>query len=409
MEIDHMRVEDINVFHIKTLDKTANIRIIANVGSSDEVDQNHYGFSHFIEHLFFKGTKHHSYKELNCTLSKLGHANAYTDYDRTVYHLKFLPHEFDTASKVMAEMLCEPHILECDFNNERNVILEEIKSRSDDPFTYFFDTTIKLHFGDNAHEIAGDQNTISKCSLDDINSFRSRLYNRNKIAIGVVGNIPSKSVFNFASSIADLLPNNTCNERKKFVPRFGKDHIFRHDAKQAAIAAIFPGMDESTNIEMNYVLNMLVNGIGGGSHSIIFNRLRDELGLCYNTGAYQAYNMTMIYAMLDASNIERAQNETATIVNDVMKYGFDNEILETTRKLMLFDLAVSCESPASTAKCLFDSYFYDGEQIVSFDEQCKKIEKLTNTDVIECARLIFGGQQKWSQMLNTHAYWSRNY
>ena len=58
------------------------------VGSRNEVEKGRSGYAHFFEHMMFRGTKTHSAKDYNDTVTRLGlDSNASTDNDLTLYHL----------------------------------------------------------------------------------------------------------------------------------------------------------------------------------------------------------------------------------------------------------------------------------------------------------------------------------
>src|SRR2546428_11525305 len=58
------------------------------VGSRNEPEPGRSGYAHFFEHMMFTGTKAHSSREYDDTMSGMGlSTNAFTDNDLTVYHL----------------------------------------------------------------------------------------------------------------------------------------------------------------------------------------------------------------------------------------------------------------------------------------------------------------------------------
>ena len=96
-------------------------------GSIDEDDSNN-GVAHFLEHLFFKGTKNHQPGEFDRILETKGAiTNAATSKDFTHYYITIPSAYFDTALDLHADMLSNPQIPRKELEQERKVVLEEIE------------------------------------------------------------------------------------------------------------------------------------------------------------------------------------------------------------------------------------------------------------------------------------------
>ena len=95
-------------------------------GSINETDSNN-GISHFLEHLFFKGTKAHPTGEMDKILESKGAiVNAATSKDFTHYYITIPSQHFDKALELHSDMLLNPQIPAPELEKERKVVLEEI-------------------------------------------------------------------------------------------------------------------------------------------------------------------------------------------------------------------------------------------------------------------------------------------
>ena len=95
-------------------------------GSINETDSNN-GISHFLEHLFFKGTKAHPTGEMDRILESKGAVvNAATSKDFTHYYITIPSADFDTALDLHSDMLLNPQIPRKELEQERKVVIEEI-------------------------------------------------------------------------------------------------------------------------------------------------------------------------------------------------------------------------------------------------------------------------------------------
>src|SRR4030065_439552 len=79
-------IDDFTVLHEKKPTNIINVRVVVNVGAIAE-SKSEYGVAHYLEHMFFKGTSKHNYKEINRITAELGDINAFTGRDMTVFHI----------------------------------------------------------------------------------------------------------------------------------------------------------------------------------------------------------------------------------------------------------------------------------------------------------------------------------
>ena len=102
-------------------------------GSVNETDSNS-GVAHFLEHLFFKGTKKHPVGEFDRILESKGAIiNAATSKDFTHYYITIPSEHFDIALDLHADMLTAPQIPRKELEQGRKVVLEEISKYLNTP------------------------------------------------------------------------------------------------------------------------------------------------------------------------------------------------------------------------------------------------------------------------------------
>ena len=156
-----INVNGYRVFHLQTDNPIVNARVIVNAGAADET-ADAYGVAHFLEHMFFKGTEKHSYKEINQITSELGAINAYTSRFQTCYHFTFLAGDFVPATGILFEMTFRPAFPEDEFEKEKGVIKEECQSGLDSPRGFFSDRYTEDLLGTPVgHPIIGNLKSIA--------------------------------------------------------------------------------------------------------------------------------------------------------------------------------------------------------------------------------------------------------
>lgn len=403
-----MKFFDINKFKValhETDNDIVNMRLIINAGAADEGPEE-WGTAHFLEHMFFKGTKERDYKEFNKLTSRLGDINAYTSRYRTAYHFTFLADDFKESAKTLLEMVFKPAFPEDELKKEVGVIVEECKMYLDDPSSYFFDNVGQHYIGEETgHPIIGTLESIQNTTLDKIKSFVSRFYRPGNMLVAVCGNISETDLQKvFEEHLPDL--EETVNVRKR--PTLNLDDFaFHHKSQQAIMSIAMQGFTANEEASMGFLPDILCNALGGGMHSLLFDRLREELGLCYSASAWhnsaQQYGTCQIFTMLDESNIELAKEEIEKILKKVSKEGFSDELIEIAKKNYLFNFGRRCQTSGGI-NCMADSYFdladFPLERYIDYDDRRKNIDKINNKDLTRVADAIFGegAQVKFSKM-----------
>ena len=244
--------------------------------------------------------------------------------------------------------------------------------------------------GDIGHSIIGSKETINNMTIEQIHNFRNKYYTKKNIYFAVVGNIDECSLMADCLDIFSDYDNRmeegkTDREYKEYVP--GEDKYLTHNAEQSIFGMCYRAWSDFDLKSCNYVTEVFENGLGGGMHSMLFNRIREELGLCYSVSTFsiecRKKKSTVLHTMLDRKNIDLAREEMVKVLDDVKKNGFSEDILRISKKNTIFDIASGINSPSGYAKTFCDRYFINGD--INFAEIKKGIESLTNDDIIKYA------------------------
>ena len=112
---------------------SAAVGMFVRTGARDE-PRELMGVSHYLEHMMFKGSITRPASEVNEAFDRIGaRNNAFTSHEMTAYHAHVLPEYFGQSLSLVADLL-RPALRSEDFNQEKNVILEEIAMYEDNPF-----------------------------------------------------------------------------------------------------------------------------------------------------------------------------------------------------------------------------------------------------------------------------------
>jgi predicted Zn-dependent peptidase len=331
----------------------ATLRLVVNAGSSHEIEISQYGAAHFLEHMFFKGTKNKSYDEVNKILDRLGYSNAYTTFDKTVYHIDFLPSNFPKAF---------------------------------DPDGYFFTLSQENIWGDICHSIIGTKETVSDMTRDTLLEFKNKWYNPQNMLFVIVGDIQESEIEEQFTKLPQYSPGLVAGIPKATINYDA--YYFQHKSDQAHLYFVAKGLGPQQKAS-KYVNKIFLQGFGNCGHSLMYNRLREELGLCYTTGCYEngfgGNYYTGFYIVLDKKNIPQAKEEVFHLLEQVKEEGFSQESLEISKERQLFHLAQIDQTNSSYA-VLADSYFSHG--IIGLQEYENCVKSIENEDIISYANWV---------------------
>lgn len=392
-----LKVNGYDVVHFPIKSRLAVVKIIVNVGAIHEADDcwggKYYGAAHFLEHMFFKGTHNKSYEQINLELARLGDTNAYTSYDKTVYHITTLKSNFGKATNLLGEMFFEAAMPIDEFNKEKGVILEECQSGLDDPGHYFWTNVIGHAY--KSKPVIGTKQTIKNMKLQSLLDFKNKYYTKKNIVWVVAGDLSSKEIsetINKVTSKYQIPEGKTrpVNERQLTCG----NKIIKHKADQAMFAMYFKTVSLTPSTFAERVrLNTLAEVLGGGMHSILFNKIREEMGLCYNVACseseYSFGSMIYIFSAMNSKNVSKAQDAIVKELNKVAKGEISSDLLETVKDSHLFCVAQDFQTPLQVAR-MADRYFY--APIVSIDEESKIVKKINKDQLVETMQWLMKNQ-----------------
>src|SRR2546425_840244 len=162
-------------------------------GGSRLEDERLAGVSHFIEHLYFKGTQRRpSSKEIADAIEGVGgFINASTDKELTAYWARVPSEHMGLGLDVLFDIVANSRLDEADIERERMVILEELRMYRDQPQDYVQNLFEELVWPGHAlgRDIAGTEESVSRLTRDDILEYADAHYRLPNLVVGVAGSL----------------------------------------------------------------------------------------------------------------------------------------------------------------------------------------------------------------------------
>jgi len=175
--------------------KTAAVIVLVGAGSKYET-KNINGLSHFLEHMFFKGTKKRfSTMKIIEPLDQIGgHYNAFTSQEYTGYWAKVDASHLDLALDWVSDIYINSLFNVKEIDRERGTILQELNMILDMPMSYVEYLWINLLYGDQpaGWHVIGTENTVKSMQRNDFINYLKNHYSAKNTVIAVAGNIDQK-------------------------------------------------------------------------------------------------------------------------------------------------------------------------------------------------------------------------
>ena len=246
------------------------------------------GVAHFMEHLTFKGTaRYPSSRAISEAVEGVGgSANAATDRESTVYWARVPRREAPRAIDVLGELVVRPRLTDADIDQERTVIVEEIRSYLDDPSEYCQMLIQTAVFGDGplGREICGDEAGIRSLPASAIRDFWGALYRPSNTVVAMAGDLEHEeavglvaAAFGSGDGLVSTAPAAPA------LPAGPRVLTGKRDTSQAQLSIALPGLARDHADAWNLaVLNAV---LGDGMSSRLFLGVREELGLAYDVSS----------------------------------------------------------------------------------------------------------------------------
>lgn len=250
-------------------------------GSRFETDEE-AGYSHFLEHMLFKGTRRRSASELARLMDRIGAAsNASTGQENTEVHIHCLADHLDLAVDILADLVSSPLLDPRQIRREKDVVLEEIRMNEDLPEVLLGDLFFRTYWPDHpiGRPVVGDTASVRAIRRPRLLAFFERLYRRPTLVVSLAGSVPSDRFLRRLERLR--LPADPSPLPGSEPPPPGR-HDQAHADKETQQVHFLLGFPAVGYGHPLYIPLLVLNLILGGSvSSRLFQEVRDRHGLCY--------------------------------------------------------------------------------------------------------------------------------
>ena len=361
-------------------------------GSRDE-SQNERGITHLIEHLLFKGTHKRDAKQIAKEFDEIGaEFNAFTSKEYLCLHSKFSDEHLIKALDILSDMIINSSFSQKDVSLEKKVVLEEIKSKNDNPGLIIFDIFINSLFGNHplSKPVIGLQSIVKSLSRDYIFNYYKDSISSNNIVIATAGNIDHKFLLNQVKKYLKI-PTHLIQERKKFLVKPKKNIVAKkRDIEQTHLCYGTIGVNRDD--EDRFALSVLLNLLGGSMSSRLFQEIREKRGLAYSVYSYHSTFMDsgsiFIYAGTSTQNVEKIIKIIKNEITNIRKGRIKQDELDRSKSNIKGHLVLGLEETNARMIRIGKSILCRN-RILSIDEILEKIDAVNLNDIVRLTNELF--------------------
>ena len=346
------------------------------------------GISHLLEHLIFKGTEKRNTKEISEFIeSKGGMLNAFTGKEMTSVYARILPEHFESATDLISDIIFNSIIPEEELQKEKEVVYDEIRDTIDNPSEYIIDLFYKKFFANHpiGNDILGEISTLSQITRKDLLNYRNKFYTPDNTIISSVGPVNHDSIVKFIQKYIQNSSSQDINkiEIKKIDFEY-KPIIHFENRNIAQVHSIIglPGIEYSSEYKFAFKIFNFI--LGGGMSSILFQEIREQLGIAYNIFSaldmYSNIGLFSIYFSTETKKYNEALEKVFHILHNLKKF-INEDLIIIGKNQLKAGLLTALEGNKYRMEKIAKDLFYYGDYY-SIKDILNAIDSVTVDDII---------------------------
>ena len=398
----HILPNGIKIVHRRTPSPVAYIGVMAGAGTRDEKPEEN-GMAHYIEHCVFKGTSHHSARQIIHAIEGIGgEINAYTTKEETTFYAAILCEHVQLTLHLIAEMIMQPAFKKEETDKERMVILDEIESYNDSPSELIYDDFESLVFAGTplAQPILGTKKTLRHISSNPVYplEWMKTHYTPDRIVVFCQGDIKPEKIFRLAENeFGALAAQHSYCRQHLGLTADEHERSFRKHTHQ--VHAMLGGRAFELGHKDQLGMFLLNNILGGGSLNSRLNlSLRESKGLVYTVeSTYTPLSDTGYWCVNWACDPEDYPLSLDLVKKELEKLRevpLSEGALRHALVQLRGQLAISAQNQENSALAMAKSVLYRGTA-PEWQETMQRIEQTTTAQLQEIAKICFSAENSF--------------
>ncbi|HZT49124.1 MAG TPA: pitrilysin family protein [Hyphomicrobiaceae bacterium] len=335
------------------------------VGSADE-PPGVSGIAHFLEHLMFKSTDRIESGAFSKVISRMGgQDNAFTSHDVTGYYERVAKDRLKTVMAMEADRMVNLKLTEKEVATEREVILEERRSRTENnPSSILSEQMSAALYQNHPYRIPiiGWMHEMAKLSREDALAFYKRFYAPNNAIVVVAGDVTVDEVRALAEATYGALPPNPAiapRHRAQEPPHRAPRRVDLKDprAGNASVRRFYltPSLPNAAPGEAE-ALYLLMKIAGNGSTSRLYQRLVTEEKVASSAGGWYSgtgldSGSIALYAVAAPGvGLDKVEASIDRVLHELRENGVTEQELDRAKKSFIADFVYESDSQSALAR-----------------------------------------------------------
>lgn len=349
------------------------------------------GAAHFIEHMLFKGTARRTAAQLARDTDAIGgHFNACTTKELTCFYARTLDSHLGRGLDILEDMLFHSRFDPADAELERAVILEEIGMYEDTPEDLASERlSAAVYQGSSlARPVLGRQATLAGMDGDWLRAWQKERYHAGVLVVSLAGSFTREQTDRLTGLLASLpsgpVPETGTAAYKPAVTVRQKAIAQNH----LILAFPAPSYLDPRRAQVRLLSSLL----GGGCSSRLFQKLREEQGLCYTVysrvSSHADTGLLGIYAGVSPEQERQALDTARQTVLELAEHGPTQEEVDRVREQARASLLMGTESVQARMSHMGSSAILYG-RVRETQETLREYDAVTREQIRDLAGELF--------------------
>ena len=378
--------------------KLVDFRYVVKVGALDETPAQE-GYSHFIEHMLFNGTKNRDWQTINRDCEKIGTwIDGFTELETTSYQIGCLKDYWKEAFEILADTLYNPTFLEERWEQiEKPTLISEIQISHDDEYSSICDKAFRDALGTNYHDPVGNIKVLKKTKIKDLKKFYDTHYRGSNITLLVTGDLTKQELLKIV---------NTYDQNSRRVPPKKKKHIYSFNYKtlnmaryiEQSILYLCKPINVPRTLRSKISLEIGINCL----NQYLFEELRERKGLCYEVSAELEWGIPdnlflCISTSSSKESFKKIERNLKASLNSFLHEGLSKERIVNLKLREIYGTIGDKENIKASADWMWDAY-QDQVYADPFESYLDILNALNTSNIKHTTQRALEGKMKITKM-----------
>jgi len=378
--------------------KSITVLILVGTGSKYET-KNVNGISHFLEHMFFKGTRKrpNTLKISEAIDSIGGEYNAFTSKEITGFYTKVEKSHFNTALDWISDIFLNSKFEEKEVEREKGVIIEELNMYVDTPTAYVGELWEDLLYGDqpSGWRIIGEKENILSFNRKKVVDYYKSHYSPSNVIVCVAGAIQDnveEKIKKYFSAQGGSASGGESMGKIKTIEKQSQPKVLLHYKKTDQTHFCLGVRTYDMFDKRRYALSLLSIILGGSMSSRLFIKVRERNGLAYSIHTSTEHTTDTGYlvtqAGIDHKNLEKTIKLILQEYKDLKNRKITEKELQKAKDYLKGTTSLSLDSSDSQASFYAVQELLE-KNVLNPEEKFKIIDAVSINDIKNVAEDIF--------------------